>query len=326
MENHHDLAELLQRQQAHFHSTLKKGPIKHRIEKLRKLRKWVFANRQAIREALMADMHKPEHESDIMEIYPVVSELKDAMFKVREWARPKRVATPLSMVGSTFHVHHEPKGCSLILGPFNYPFMLAVGPLVSAIAAGCTAIIKPSEFTPATSALLQRMCKELFSPEEVHCLLGDHELAQSLTHLPFDHIFFTGSPEVGRRVMRAAAEHLCSVTLELGGRNPAIVDETASLEDTARKLVWGKFVNGGASCMSPNYILVHEKIHGRLVDSLKRRIESTYGAGLEDAIACKDFTHVVSERHVNRIQDLVDRSVGEGAQLVTGGKGRNEVK
>lgn len=320
MESTPDLSALLDSQRAYFNAKLKTSTASVRIARLKKLQKWIMANRAAIREALMADLRKPAHEADVMEIMPTNGEINDAIAHLRDWMRPRRVSTPLYMAGSSAMVYHEPKGCSLILGPFNYPFMLTVGPLVSAIAAGCTAIIKPSESTPASSELVKKMCEAIFSPEEVSCVLGDYTVAQALTALRFDHVFFTGSPEVGKKVMHAAADHLSSVTLELGGRNPAIVDETASIEDAARKLVWGKFVNGGASCMSPNYIMVQEKIHDKMVEAIVRKYKEYYGNTPEAVASCPDFTRVVNSRHVQRLESLLSKSVEQGAELLVGGQ------
>lgn len=315
-----ELRDLLDRQRLHFQRVMKTTTAADRIKRLKALRKWVLEHQEDIRKAVHADFHKPHHESDLTEILPVVGELNDAIANVQDWMRPRRVGTPMALIGSRSEVYHEPKGCSLILAPFNFPFMLTVSPLVSAIAAGCTAIIKPSEYTPHTTSLIQTMVATLFNESEVACLSGDHTLAQALTALPFDHIFFTGSPEIGKKVMHAAAEHLASVTLELGGRNPAIVDETADISDTSRKLVWGDFMNAGQSCMSPNYILVHEKIHDKLVKAILDRMDQFYGTNRTDMSMHTDYAHVINKRHQQRIAQLVSDTVAAGAELLTGGQ------
>lgn len=312
------LSNLLQRQRAYFQATLKTMPVKDRIKRLKAMRAWVFAHEEEIRRAVHADFHKPGHEADLTEILPVIGELNDAISNLHDWVRPRRVSTPISMIGTRSEVHHEPKGCSLILAPFNFPFMLTVSPLISAVAAGCTAVVKPSEFTPHTTALIAGMIKALFVEDEVACIQGDHTAAEALTALPFDHIFFTGSPEVGKKVMHAAAEHLASVTLELGGRNPVIVDETADLKDAARKLVWGEFMNAGQSCMSPNYIMVQSRIHDKFLAAVMAFMKTGYGEG--DLSQHPNYAHVINQRHQQRLSQLVQDTVAAGASLVTGGQ------
>jgi aldehyde dehydrogenase (NAD+) len=313
------LSALLERQRAYFQATLKTASVRSRIQRLKAMRAWVFAHEAEIRAAVQADFHKPAHEADLTEILPVVGELNDAIANLHDWTRPRRVSTPISMIGTRSEVHHEPKGCSLILAPFNFPFMLTVSPLISAVAAGCTAVVKPSEFTPHTTQLIADMIQALFAEDEVACVQGDHTTAQALTALPFDHIFFTGSPEVGKKVMHAAAEHLASVTLELGGRNPVIVDETADLKDAARKLVWGEFMNAGQSCMSPNYIMVHDKVHDKFLGAVMDFMKTGFG-DLGDLSQHPNYAHVITQRHQQRLSQLVKDTVAAGATLVTGGQ------
>jgi aldehyde dehydrogenase (NAD+) len=317
--NRHE--EVFKRQQAYFWEKLKHSTASERVAKLRKMKKWVLSHQKDIQQALFEDLHKPAHEADIMEVLPVMAEIKDAIANLHEWTRPRRLATPIAFIGSHTQVHYEPKGVALILAPWNFPYMLTIGPLVSAIAAGCTVMVKPSEFVPATSALIEKMVGELFPEEEVAVFQGDHTMATALTALPFDHIFFTGSPQVGKLVMQAAANHLTSVTLELGGRNPVIVDETAKLGDTARKLVWGKLVNAGQSCMSPNYVLVHEKIHDKLVAKVKETYTKTYGDLSTHMQDSAEYSRQVSPRHQERLQGLVQTAVAGGAKVLLGGKG-----
>jgi aldehyde dehydrogenase (NAD+) len=309
--NRHE--EIFARQQAFFWDKLKQSTATERVAKLRKMKKWVLAHQKDIQDALFKDLHKPAHEADVMEIMPVVSEIKDAIANLHEWTRSRRLATPMAFIGSSSEVVYEPKG-----------YMLTIGPLVSAVAAGCTVMIKPSEFAPATSELMQKMMADLFTEDEVAVFIGDHTMATALTSLPFDHIFFTGSPEVGKKVMHAAAEHLTSVTLELGGRNPVIVDETANISDTARKLVWGKLVNSGQSCMSPNYVMVHEKIYDKLVAKIKQTYEKAYGEAASHMQDSKDFSHIISSRHQARLQEMVTTAVASGAKILIGGKGDTE--
>jgi aldehyde dehydrogenase (NAD+) len=317
--NRHE--EIFKRQQAYFWEKLKRSTASERVAKLRKMKKWVLTHQKDIQEALFQDLHKPAHEADVMEVMPVIGEIKDAIANLHAWLRPRRLPTPMAFIGSRSEVTYEPKGCALILAPWNFPYMLTIGPLVSAVAAGCTVMIKPSEYSPATSALIQKMVGDLFTEDEVAVFLGDHTMATALTALPFDHIFFTGSPEVGKKVMHAAAEHLTSVTLELGGRNPAIIDETANISDTARKLVWGKVVNAGQSCMSPNYVLVHDKVYDRLVAKVKETFDKTYGDAATHMQDSPYYSRVINQQHQERLQGLLTQAIAGGAKVLVGGKG-----
>ena len=239
---------------------LRREDVAARRARLQKLHDWLQAHRPDIQEALLTDFRKPTAETDLTEIWTSMVELKHTMSHLKKWMARRPVGVSMALLGTRSWVQVEPKGVVLIISPWNYPFYLAVGPLISAIAAGNAVVIKPAEQTPATSGLLRRMCEELFRPEEVLLLEGGKETATELLKLPWDHIFFTGSPEVGKIVMRAAAEHLSGITLELGGKNPAVVDETANLRDVAEKIVWGKFLNNGQTCVAPDYLLVQESV------------------------------------------------------------------
>ncbi len=277
-----------------------------RIEKIRRLRDAMFVHRQEIREALWNDYQKPPAEVDLSEIYPVVAEANHAIRHLRRWARPRRVRTPLALFGSRSRILHEPKGVVLIISPWNFPWNLSLGPLVSAIAAGNCAILKPSELTPHTSACLKKVLAGLFVESEVAVIEGDAAVAQELLSLRFDHIFFTGSPAVGTLVMKAAAEHLTSVTLELGGKSPVIVDRSANLDEAARKIAWGKFLNCGQICIAPDYLLVDEAVRDVFLEKLRAAIAPQTGV-------------MVSERHAQRMRALIDDAVKRGAGVVLGG-------
>lgn len=311
--------ELFERQKIFFKKNLQTSSARDRIKKLRKLKKWILDHQSDIRLALKKDFRKPEHEVDNSEIMPVVMEIKDAIAHLHSWMRPQKVPTPISMIGTRSWVHYEPKGVSLILAPWNFPFMLTISPLVSAIAAGCSSILKPSEFTPNTTTLIKQMVEALFEEGEIAIVEGDHTAAQELTALPFDHIFFTGSPEVGKKVMHAAADHLTSVTLELGGRNPLIVDSSAKLKDTARKLIWGKYFNAGQSCMSPNYVMVHEKIYDKFQESLLAAFKKAFPDHHQQMEKSPDYARVINERHQTRLKGMIDSTVAAGAEVLIGG-------
>ena len=282
-----------------------------RIEKLRRLERALLDRRDDIRAAMWEDYRKPAAEVDLSEIYPIVSEARHAIRHLRKWMRPKRVSTRLALFGSFSTVVHEPKGVVLIIAPWNFPFNLTLGPLVSAIAAGNCVILKPSEMTPASTACLRRILGDLFDESEVAIVEGDASVAEALLHKKWDHIFFTGSPAVGKIVMKAAAEHLTSVTLELGGKSPVIVDRTANLDEAARKIAWGKFYNSGQVCIAPDYLLVDESVRDAFVPKLRAAITALGAEGARGII--------VNDRHAARVKKLVDGAVAQGATLEHGG-------
>jgi aldehyde dehydrogenase (NAD+) len=313
-----DFQRLLNMQKAHFQEIVRHTTAAQRIDKLNRIKKWILANQQLIRDAVFADFKKPEAEVDSMDIKPVLSAIEDTKANLRTWMDDKAVAPTLLFTGASAKIVHEPKGCALIIAPWNFPFMLAIEPLVSAISAGCCVVLKPSELTPNTAQLIYKLVNDVFEEQEIAVRLGDAQVAKALLSLPFDHIFFTGSPLVGREVMRAAAEHLTSVTLELGGINPVIVDETADIRDTAEKLIWGKFINCGQSCMSINYVNVHHTVYDRLVKELQAALVRMYGEP-DDIADNPDFGRIVNARHAARIKTLIDGSIDAGARLVCGG-------
>ena len=282
-----------------------------RIEKLRRLEQAVMAHRADIRAAMWADYRKPAAEVDLAEIYPVVSETKHARRHLKQWMRPQRVSTRLALLGSTSHVISEPKGVVLIISPWNFPFNLTLGPLVSAIAAGNCAIVKPSEMTPHSSACMKRILAEVFEEDEVAIVEGDARVAEALLRKKFDHIFFTGSPAVGRIVMKAAAEHLTSVTLELGGKSPVIVDRTANLDEAAKKVAWGKCLNSGQVCIAPDYVLVDEQVRDAFLPKLRASIEALGTNGSRGVM--------VNDRHASRMKRLFDSAITQGAKVDHGG-------
>lgn len=287
-----------------------------RIGKLRRFERLMLERRDEIRAAMWEDYRKPAAEVDLSEIYPVVSEARHAVRHLRSWMKPRRVSTRLALLGSRSSVVHEPKGVVLIIAPWNFPFNLTLGPLVSAVAAGNCAMVKPSEMTPASTACIRRLVAELFDENEVAAIEGDASVAEELLRRKFDHIFFTGSPAVGRIVMKAAAEHLTSVTLELGGKSPAIVDATANVGEAAKKIAWGKFFNSGQICIAPDYALVHESVRDEFLDKVRAAT-----AAMGDA----SRGIIVNERHASRVKRLIDQAVSQGAKVFLGGhaNGRN---
>lgn len=293
--------------------------FEERASRLKIIRTWIKANQTQIRAALANDFGKPAAETDLSEVYPVISEINHCLKNLEKWMAPTSVSTPLTMLGTKGKLFFEPKGRSLIIAPWNYPFNLAIEPLISALAAGCTAIIKPSELTPHTAALLEKMISELFAPSEVAVIQGEIEVSQELLKLPFDHIFFTGSPAVGKIVMRAAAEHLTSVTLELGGKSPVIIDQNTDLHDAAEKILWGKFVNCGQTCIAPDYILAHESVLAELMMELKLGLQKMYDTEYKGIEESADLARIVNKKHFDRLMDYLADAEQRGASITFGG-------
>jgi aldehyde dehydrogenase (NAD+) len=290
-------------------------PIRERLARLRKIEKWLLAHRQDVIQAVQADFYRPATEIEISETMPVLNEVRHALADLERWVRPKKVDAPLHYLGTRSYIRYEPKGVCLIIAPWNYPFNLCMGPLVSALAAGNTAIVKPSEFTPNTGALVKKLAAELFSPDQVTVVEGDATTSQQLLALPFDHIFFTGSPTVGKLVMKAAAEHLASVTLELGGKSPTIVDGSNSLADAARRIAFGKFFNNGQTCIAPDYVLVKAAVQQEFVSLLQREIQNLFGAQQPVTDQSPDYARLVHQRHFDRIGQLVEQAAAQGANV-----------
>jgi aldehyde dehydrogenase (NAD+) len=230
--------------------------------------------------------------------------------------RPQRAQPTMTMLGTRARIFYEPRGVALIIAPWNYPISLLLGPLASAIAAGCPAILKPSEMSPACSALMARMIGETFAPEEIAAFEGNAAVSTELLALPFGHIFFTGSPAVGKVVLAAAAKHLTSVTLELGGKSPVIVDETADLTKSARSIAWGKFANCGQTCIAPDYAYVHESVLQQFAGAMKDAITKMY----KNPVESDDYCRIVNDRHFTRICRLIDDAFASGATVLAGGE------
>lgn len=319
-------AKKLFENQLHKSIHWRKSSFEERILRLKRLRDWIKNHQEEIRKALWKDFNKPAPEVDLNEIFPVTSEINHAIKNLKSWMAPKKVSTPLPMIGTSAWIQCEPKGRSLIISPWNFPFNLTIGPLVSAIAAGCTAIIKPSEFSPHTSALVHQLVNEIFEAEEVAVCLGEVEVAAELLKLPFDHIFFTGSPAVGKIVMKAAAQHLSSVTLELGGKSPVIIDSTADLKDAAQKIIWGKFVNCGQTCIAPDYILVQEEIKEEFILQAKTQLQIYYDPTFKGIEKSPDYARIINQKHLERLRTLLDDALEKGGRIAFGGKSDNSSK
>ena len=298
---------------------LRSSTAQERIEKIRKLRDAVIAHTEDWYKAAYGDFKKPPGEVDLAEILPICVEANDAIRHLKQWMKPRRVWPTLLTLGMRSHVQYVPRGRCLIIGPFNYPVNLTLGPLVSAIAAGNTAILKPSELTPRLSALICKVVREVFPEDEVAIFEGEADVSQALLELPFDHIFFTGSPTIGKYVMGAAAKHLTSVTLELGGKSPTIIDESADLKLAAINVMWAKFSNAGQTCIAPDYVFVHESVKDAWVACCRQALEKAYGSNLAEQKDSPHMAHIVNGRHTARVKALLADAQAHGARLLTGG-------
>ncbi len=298
---------------------LRSSTADERIAKIRKLRDAVIAHTEDCYHAAYADFKKPPGEVDLAEILPICVEANDAIRKLKKWMKPTRVWPTLLTGGTRSHVQYVPRGRCLIVGPFNYPINLTLAPLVSAVAAGNTAILKPSELTPHMSALIAKIVGEVFSEDEVAIFQGEADVAQALQELPFDHIFFTGSPAIGKLVMAAAAKNLTSVTLELGGKSPTIVDASANLKLAAKNIMWAKFANSGQTCIAPDHVFVHESVKDQWVDICREELKKAYGTSLTDQQNSPHLAHMVNARHTGRVKALLEDATAHGARSLTGG-------
>lgn len=293
-----------------------KTDIKYRKESLKKLLHVITKHEDAIIKALYDDFKKPAFEAVLTETNYVISDLKETIKNIDSWAKPKRVSASFLNFPSSDFIYSEPYGNVLILSPWNYPFQLAMCPLVAAVAAGNSVTLKPSELTPNTAAILSKIIRETFDIKHVVAITGDATIAQNLLSKRWDYIFFTGSVAVGKIVAKAAAVNLTPVTLELGGKSPCIVDETANLELSARRIVWGKILNAGQTCVAPDYILVHHKIKDTLVQFLIQEIEKALGTNPE---LSPDYARIINLKNWQRQLSLL-----ENQKILFGGQSNRD--
>ena len=286
--------------------------VKFRLAALKKLKKTIIEWEPKICEALMADLGKCRTETYMTEIGMVLAGLSDNIKHLRRWSRPKKVLAPLAQFPSTCRVQPEPYGVSLILSPWNYPILLCLDPLAAALAAGNCAVVKPSSMSPATSQVIADMLSSIFEPEYVTTVLGGRDKIGALLEEKFDYVFFTGSPVVGHVVMEAAARNLTPVTLELGGKSPCIVDETANIPVAARRIAFGKILNAGQTCVAPDYLFIHSSRKQEFVEAYRAEVKRMLG---EEPLKDETFTHIINERHFKRLQGLL-----EGENALVGGK------
>lgn len=290
-----------------------------RKAKIQRLSDVLVARRETFYDTLRADFQKAPVEVDLTEIKAVTIEAAHAIDHLDDWMAPDPVGSSILFAGTRSEIHYEPKGTVLIMSPWNYPINLTLGPLVGAIAAGNTVVLKPSEHTPHTAAALRDLIADLFDPREIRVLTGGPDVAQSLTAQPFDHIYFTGSPAIGRLVMKSAADHLASVTLELGGKSPALIDDTADLDRAAERIAWSKFTNAGQTCIAPDYVLVEQGVHDHLVDRLRDAIHQFYGSTPSEQEASTDYARLIHTEHFESIVQLLTDAREAGATVAIGG-------
>ncbi len=290
--------------------------IKYRKESLKKLLHVIIKHEEAIIKALYDDFKKPAFEAVLTETNYVIGDLKETIKNINSWAKPKKVWASLLNFPSSDYIYSEPYGNILILSPWNYPFQLALCPLVAAVAAGDKVTLKPSELTPHTSAIISKIITETFPVKDVEVITGDATVAAELLKKRWDYIFFTGSVTVGKIVAKAAAENLTPVTLELGGKSPCIVDDTANLELSARRIVWGKIINAGQTCVAPDYILVHHKMKDTFVKLLIQEIEKALGTNPEES---SDFARIINLKNWHRQLSLL-----ENQKILYGGQSNIE--
>lgn len=292
--------------------------IDFRIEQLYKLKSVIKKYENEILEALFLDMHKPKFEAFTSEVGVMIEEINHTIKHLRKWAKPVRVKTPLVLHPSSSKIVYEPLGVVLIIGPWNYPFQLLFAPLVGAIAAGNTAMLKPSDNTKHTATIIEKLIKETFDDNYISVVLGPGAMVgpMLIEKYRFDHIFFTGSPGVGKQIMTMAAQHLTPVTLELGGKSPAIVDKNVNIQVVAKRLTWAKFFNAGQTCVAPDYLLVHKDIKDAFVKEIIKNIKLFYGTDPENSLY---LTHIVNERRF----DVLTHYLTQG-NILSGGRYNRE--
>lgn len=299
--------------QHRFYFTGKTRTASFRKEMLIKLRDAIVAHEDAITEALQKDLGKSPFESYVTEIGFVLSSISQMLKNVDVWMKPESVKTPVHLQPSKSFVVREPYGSVLIIGPFNYPFQLVMEPLVGAIVGGNCAVVKPSESAKHTVKIIKKILTETFPTDYIQVVEGEREETSALIHAPFDYIFFTGSVAIGKIVMKAAAERLTPITLELGGKSPVIVDQTANLANAAERIVWGKFLNTGQTCVAPDYLLVHHSVKEELIERIIEAIEKFYG---ENVMESPDYGRIINERQFDRLASMISK---EWPQIIYGG-------
>ncbi|HXH76423.1 MAG TPA: aldehyde dehydrogenase [Bacteriovoracaceae bacterium] len=288
-------------------------PLELRKTRLSELKKCILNEEAAINKALKEDLGKSIFETYATEMGFILEEISHIMGKIDGWAKSRRVGTPISLFPGRSYIQPEPYGVVLIVSPWNYPFQLSLAPFIGAIAAGNRVVLKPSEMAPKTAEILEKIIKQVFKPDEVRVVQGALPETQILLQQKWDYLFFTGSTAVGKVMMKAAAEHLTPVTLELGGKSPCLIEETANLDIAAKRCAWGKFVNAGQTCVAPDYVLVPRKLQDAFIEKMKFHLKVFYG---EQPELSDDYPRIINPRHFERLQNLlISEKVAIGGKL-----------
>ncbi|MFD1031167.1 aldehyde dehydrogenase [Metaplanococcus flavidus] len=311
--NANDVERMIQ-EQKNFYYTGATRSADFRKAQLENLKQAIIANEEVVIEALERDLGKSEFEAYATEIGLVLDSIGNMQKNLDDWMEPEKIKTPLHLQPSKSFIIREPYGSVLIIGPFNYPFQLVMEPLIGAIVGGNCAIVKPSETTPHVARAVRIVLEEAFPTYFVRVVEGERDEVTALIHASFDYIFFTGSVKVGKIVMKAASERLTPITLELGGKSPAIVDQTADLDLAAKRIAWGKLMNTGQTCIAPDYVCVHESVKDEFIKKLTKTISGFYG---KNAQASPDYGRIVSTSHFDRLAEIIEK---EAANIVYGGK------
>jgi len=312
MENDQNISQLISKQSNFFKSQATKD-INFRKQSLKRLRDEVIKREKDIVNTLYDDLKKPEFESVLTETEVVIAELNLTIKNLSSWAKPKRIFPSMLNFPSTDKILSEPYGNVLIIAPWNYPYQLVLSPLIGAIAAGNTVVLKPSELAPKTSKVLKDIISTVFDPEHVIVVEGDAKVAQELLAKRWDYIFFTGSVGIGKIVAKAAAEHLTPTTLELGGKNPCIIDATANIKLTAKRIVWGKFLNAGQTCIAPDYILIQKSVKQQFINAMQSEIEVAFTKNPE---ASNDLARIINLRNFNRLVSMLqNETIAIGGEI-----------
>jgi len=296
-------------QKNNFRNNLIFTTVKERIKKIKRIREWIKKNENLIIQTSIQDYKRPVPEFYATEFNPVLNHINFTLKNIKKWASRKSVWNPIHLLGTQSKVYCEPKGVCLIISPWNYPFSLTLNPVISAISAGNCIIIKPSEFTPHMSSLISNMLSSIFNENEVKVVEGGVETGEYLINLKFDHIFFTGSPKIGSIVMQAAAKNLSSVTLELGGGNHAIVDETANIKDAVEKILWSKYVNCGQTCIAVNHVFVHSKYYDTFLSKATVVLKKFFSNN-------SDFGEIVNQQHCDRLQTILNQTLSHSGKIL----------
>ncbi len=305
--NEKEIKDVFLKQKEFFRSNVTKS-LDFRIRQLKILKEAIIDNEKEIEQALKKDLNKPEFEVFVNETGPIIKEINFAIRNLKKWSKAKKVKTPMLHFPSKSYIYPEPYGVSLVMSPWNYPLRLTIPPLIGSISAGNCTVIKPSEHSAYSSNLMTDILNEIYDEKYVKIIEGEKDVSQNLLKLNFDYIFYTGSSEVAKIVLKNAAENLTPVTLELGGKSPCIVDEGIDLKYAAKRIVWGKFMNEGQTCVAPDYLLVKKSVKEKLIKEIILTIEEFYG---KDPQQSQDFSRIINEKQFDRLAQMADSSQGK---------------